>query len=163
MEDTKTTNQSQDRLLIGDLAKHLAQWAAVEQDERTGNPSLSKGLTLLVDCLKRHKSRPVSDLAELRLRRPAAQRRQTRKPSLPLPDQLDSLEWDQVITILNNEEYLKSQLIDVAERRLGMPRSRLSRLNRADAVASIREALDHERSLAAIERHARRAGERRSA
>lgn len=163
MQGSKTTNQSDDGLLIGDLAKHLAQWATVEQDERTGNPSLSEGLTLLVDCLKGHRSRPVTDLAELRLRRPTSQRPRTRKPMLPLPDQLDSLEWDQVTAILNNEEYRKSQLIDVAERRLGIPRSRLSRLKRADAVASIREALDHERSLAAIGRHARRAGERRSA
>ena len=163
MNGTKTTKQPQNGLLIGDLVKHLAQWAAVERDERTGNPSLSEGLTLLVDCLKRHRSRPVSELAELQLRRPDAQRRGTRKPMLPLPDRLDSLEWDQVTAILNNEEYRKSQLIDVAERRLGIPRSRLSRLKRADAIESIREALDHERSLAAIGRHARLAGERRSA
>ena len=163
MNGTKDTKQASEGLLIGDLVKHLAQWAVLERDERTGNPPLSEGLTLLVDCLKRQRARPMSELAELQLRRPDPRRPGIRKPMPPLPDQLDSLEWEQVTAILNNDRYRKSQLIEVAERRLGIPRSRLSRLKRSDAIASIREALDHERSLAAIGRHARLAGERRSA
>ena len=149
-------------LLIGDLARHLAQLAALERDERTGNPSLSKGLSLLVNCLRRHQSRPVSDLAELRLEQRGPHIREARKPRLELPDQLDTLNWDQVVAILDNEGYHKKQLIELGEKRLGIPPSRLSRLKRADAIASIRAALDNERTLAAIGRHARLTGERRA-
>lgn len=162
--DTKeNTEHRAEGLLIGDLVKHLARLAAVEQNERTGNPSLSNGLTLLVNCLKRHRSRPVSDLAELRLERyDGSRNRQARKPALELPDRLDSLDCDQVIAILENERYQKKQLIELGERRLGIPRSSLSRLKRTDAIASIRAALDNERSLDAIGRHARLAGQRRT-
>lgn len=149
-------------LLIGDLARHLARLAAVEQDKRTGNPSLSKGLTLLANCLRRHKSRPVTDLSGLRLEQCVPQVRKARKPRLELPDQLDTLNWDQVVAILEDEGYQKKQLIELGEKRLGIPPSRLLRLKRADAITSIRAALDNERTLAAIGRHARLAGERRA-
>lgn len=150
-------------LLIGDLVKHLSKWAMLEQDERTGNPSLSQGLTLLVECLKRHQARPVSDLAELELHRHVPRTREARKPLRKLPEHVDSLDWDQVIAILDNEDYQKKQLVELGERRLGIPRSRLSRLKREDAIASIRAAIDNERSLVAIGYHARLVGEQRRA
>lgn len=149
-------------LLIGDLARHLARLAALEQDKRTGNPSLSKGLTLLVNCLRRHKSQPVTDLAGLRLEQCVPQVRKARKPRIELPDQLDMLNWGQVEAILDDERYQKKQLIELGEKRLGIPPSRLLRLKRADAVASIRAALDNERTLEAIGHHARLTGERRA-
>ena len=149
-------------LLIGDLAKHLARLAAVEKDERTGNLSLSEGLTLLADCLRRQKSRPVTDLVELRLEQCGPRMREARRPLLELPSELDTLEWDAVTAILDNEQYQKKQLIELGERRLGIPPSRLSRLKRADAIASIRAVLDNERALATIGHHARITGERRA-
>ena len=162
MNQAKNSGESQGGLLIGDLAKHLARLAAVEQDERTGNPSLSEGLTLLVDCLRRQKGRPVRELADLRLEVCGPRVRGVRKPVVELPDQLDTLNWDQVIAILDNERYQKKQLIELGKTRLGIPSSRLSRLKRADAIASIRAALDNERTLAAIGHHARLTGERRA-
>ena len=163
MPNVEQQENSRQGLVIGDLMKHLAKWAAVERDERTGNPSLSEGLTLLAGCLRRHKSSPVSDLAEFRLQRCGERTRVPRKPKIELPTGLNSLESDQVCAILDNERYQKAQLVELGERRLGIPRSKLSRLNRADAITSLRAALDHERSLTAIERHARIAGERRTA
>ena len=79
-------------------------------------------------------------------------------PGLELPDQLDTLNWDQVVAILDDERYQKKQLIELGEKRLGIPPSRLLRLKRADAISSIRAALDNERTLAAIGRHARLTG-----
>lgn len=162
MDQIKNSDKSTGGLLIGDLAKHLARLATVERDERTGNPSLSEGLTLLVDCLRRQKGRPVRDLAELRLEQCGPRIRGARKPLVELPDQLDTLKWDQVIAILDNEQYQKKQLIELGKTRLGIPPSRLSRLRREDAIASIRAALDNERTLAAIGHHARLTGERRA-
>lgn len=163
MDATKDAKNPGQGLFIGDLTKHLAHWASLQRDERTGNPALSEGLTLLAVCLKRHSSRPVSALAELQLEQRSPRVRRTQKPAIELPADLDSLEWDQVSAILDNELYLKKQLTELGERRLGIPLGSLLRMKRADAIASIRAALDHERSLAAIERQARLAGERRTA
>lgn len=163
MDDTERANDPRQTLLIGDLIKHLTKWAAIERDERTGNPSFSEGLTLLVACLKRHKSRPVNDLAELRLERYREERRVPAKAKIELPSQLDSLDLNQVSAILDSEHYQKRQLVELGERRLGIPRSKLSRLKREDAIASIRAALDNELSLDAIEHQARVVGERRTA
>ncbi len=152
-----------DGLLIGDLVKHLSRLAAVEQNERTGNPSLSRGLTLLARCLNRHGSRPVTELAELRLGhfdRPRT--RPTRTPAVELPDCLESLDNDQIIAILENDKYQKKQLVELGSRRLGIPRGKLSRLKRSDAVASIRAALDNELALDAIARLAHLEGQSRT-
>ena len=162
MDQGMDSGESIRGLLIGDLAKHLSRLAQVEQDERTGNPSLSEGLMLLVNCLRRQRSRPVRDLADLRLEHSGQRTPGSRKPPVELPDQLDTLQWDQVTAILDNEQYQKKQLIELGEARLGIPPSRLSRLKRADAIASIRAALDNERTLAAIGHHARLTGERRA-
>lgn len=160
---SKDAEKLEQALLIGDLASHIERWAAVVRNEKTGNSSFSKGLKLLAGCLKPHKSRPVSDLAKLQLEQCSSRRRESRKPPLELPGQLDSLNWDEIIEILDNELYQKKQLIELGQRRLGIPPSRLSRLKRTDAIASIRAAMDNERSLSAIEHHASLAGERRSA
>ena len=162
MDEANEAGKAMSGLLIGDLAKHLARLATVEKDERTGNPSLSKSLMLLADCLRRQKSRPVADLVELRLEPFSPRVREARKPQLELPGELDTLESDAVIAILDNEQYQKKQLIELGERRLGIPPSRLSRLKRADVIASIRAVLDNERVLATIGHHARLAGERRA-
>ena len=163
MEATKDSAKHMQDLLIGDIVKYLTRLAAVQQDERTGNASVSEGLRLLVECLQPHKSRPVGDLASLHLGQKTLRVRETRKPPIELPDALESLDWDQVNAILENEQYQKKQIIELGESRFGIPRSRMSRLKRADAIASIRAALDHERSLSAIEHRARVAGERRTA
>lgn len=162
MDQAIDSDRSAEGLLIGDLAKHIERLASVAQNERTGNPSVSIGLSLLANCLRPQKARPVCDLAELRLEQCTPRVQAVRKPVVELPDQLDTLEWDQVIAILENEQYQKKQLIELGKARLGIPPSRLSRLKRADAIASIRAALDNERTLAAIGDHARLTGEQRA-
>ena len=160
MNDTPATEKTRQRLLIGDLVKHLGRWAAVELDERTGNPSLSEGLNLLADCLKPYKSLPVHDLAMCSLQLSVSQVQDVPKPRVNLPENLESLDWEEVNAILANEQFQKKQLVELGERRLGISSSKLSRLKRADAIESIRAALDHERSLEAIATQARLAGER---
>lgn len=150
-------------LLIGDVMRYIIRWADFQRDERTGNPELSDGLRLLADRLRPHKSRPVSELNGLQLRPRVQHPRKARKPLAELPRDLGALPCDVINEILNDEKYLKSQIVELGACRFGIPRSKLNRLPRLQAIASVRAALDHERSLAAIAEQAKRAGERRSA
>lgn len=160
MSETPANQKDNQSLLIGDLMKHLARWAALEMDERTGNPSLSEGLNLLAACLKPHKSLPIHNLAVYSLHVSDSRVQDVPKPRVNLPENLESLDWDQVNAILDNEDIQKKQLVELGKRRLGISGSKLSRLKRADAIESIRAVLDHERSLEAIATQARMTGER---
>ena len=163
MDATEDSAKPVQGLLIGDLARHLALSATVQRDDRTGNPALGDGLSLLAARLRPYKSRPVEDLATLSLERNPARERESQKPPIELPDKLDSLDWDRVKAILEDDLYRKWQIVELGARRFGIPRGSLSRLNRADVIESIRAALDHERSLDAIGHRARIIGERRTA
>ena len=163
MDSNRDPTKPMQGLLIGELAGYLSRLAAVQRDERTGNASVSKGLNLLIACLQPHKSRPIEDLATLQFGQKSPHIRKARKPPVELPDKLESLDWDQVNAILKNNQYLKSQIIELGIHRFGIPRSRLARLKRVDAIGAIHAALEHERSLSAIEHRARVAGEQRTA
>ena len=163
MDMIEESTKPEQNLLIGDLARYLARLATIQRDERTGNSSVGEGLKLLAAGLRRYKSRPVEDLATLSLERNTPRERESQKPPIDLPDKLESLDWDGVRAILEDDQYRKWQIVKLGAGRFGIPRGSLSRLKRADAIESIRAALDHERSLDAIGRLARRAGERRTA
>ena len=165
----KTTDEvssaDQPDILVGDLAKYLVRWANLQGDERTGNQGVSEGLRLLAASLRPHRSRPISDLADLRMtgKDERSRRRGERKPAFELPSDLETVTLESVTEIVGNANVQKKQLIELAGCRFGIPASRLSRLKREDAIASIEAAVEHESSLAAIERNARLAGKRRVA
>lgn len=161
--NTSAEPKGRNGLLIGDVIWYIALWADLQRDERIGNPEISDGLRLLADGLKPHKSRPVSELNGLQLGPKAQHPRKARKPPAELPQDLGALPCDAINEILNDEKYLKSQIVELGACRFGIPRSKLNRLPRPQAIASVRAAVDHERSLAAIAEQAKRAGERRSA
>ena len=163
IDEASTANQAD--FLIGDLAKFLVRWAKLQDDERTGNQRVSEGLRLLAACLRPHKSKPISELANLRVAgKDETQRRsEARKPAFELPSNLASVTLESVTEILRNVHVQKKQLIELAGCRFGIPASTLSRLKRAEAIAAIEAAVEHETSLAAIERNARLAGQRRVA
>ena len=169
MEDTDEVSSApqteQADILVGDLAKFLVRWANVQQDERTGNRGVSDGLRHLAACLRPHKARPISDLADLRLTEKSGtgHRSSTRKSTFELPSDLASVALETVTGILGNSDVQKKQLIELAGRRFGIPGSRLSRVSREEAVAAIEAAVEHELSLAAIGRNAQLAGQRRVA
>ena len=81
---------------------------------------------------------------------------------MTLPENLAALECDEVGRVLGDEKYLKSQIVELGASRFSISRSKLTKLPKPDAIASIRAALDHERSLAAISNQAHIAGQRRT-
>ena len=151
-------------LLIGDIARYLSGLADLQQDKLTGNPSVSDGLRCLAKALKPHRARTIEELSALmsNISSSSSSKRSLKKPQAPLAKVLVDLECDEVDRILRDGKYLKSQLIDLGTCRFGISRSKLSRLPKSEAIASIRAALDHERSLTAIGNQAQMAGQRRS-
>ena len=150
-------------IVVGDIVRWLASQADVQCDARTGNAAFAEVIRTLADTLKPYRARPVPDLLEMlaALETPKVPKPQ-RKPPVELPADLATLTKSTVEQVLDDERYVKNQLADLGFQRFGIPRSRLCRLTKADAVAAIRAALDHERSLEAIGQQARIAAERRS-
>ena len=81
---------------------------------------------------------------------------------MALPPNLESLAQPDIEKILDDDRFTKSQIIEVGAERFGIPKSKLARSCKQDAVGSVRAALDHERSLELISAEARRSGENRS-
>lgn len=153
-------------LLVEDIRLHLRNWADFLHDERTGNPILSEELRVLAEALKPHGSLTVKALSVLIAnaggqRSPPREKAQ-RKPHKELPADINALGHDQVALILDDGQYLKRQIVDLGAIRFGIPRGKLNRLPRQSAIDSIRAAMDHERSLAALDRQAQIAGSRRA-
>lgn len=154
-------------LLVEDIRRHLSNMASLLRHERTGNPVFSKELRALAEALKPHRTITVRDLSLLianagreRFSPKTTERRS--RPRKELPKDLKSLGSDEVSLILDDHEYLKTQIVDLGEMRFGIPRGKLNRMPKESAVASIRAALDHERSLIALDRQAKIAGSRRA-
>ncbi len=151
------------RLLVRDIVRYLYGVANLQKNGRTGNPELGKALRDLAELLKPYPTRSIAELtlASAVSDDPTPCQRKARKPAAELPENLQTLAPEDVDKILDDRKFLKKQLVELGARRFGIPRGALSRLTRMETVESIRTALDHERSLAAIGRRAEIAGERR--
>ena len=156
--------QTSNGLLVGDILRYLSRLADLQRDSQTGNPSVSDGLHCLVKALRPHRTRTVEDLPALlsSIGPSRSPKPSPKKPQVPLPKNLAALECDEVERVLRNEKYLKSQIVELGASRFSISRSKLTRLPKPDAIASIRAALDHERSLTAISNQAHIAGQRRT-
>ena len=84
-----------------------------------------------------------------------------RKERVELPPDLESLSQPDIEKILGDDRFTKSQIIEVGAKHFGIPKSKLARSCKQDAVESVRAALDHQRSLDLISAEARRSGENR--
>lgn len=153
-------------LLVEDVRQLLLVWASLFGDERTGNPALSGELRVLARAMKPHGDLTIRDLsaliANVGRQHTQATRGVSGKLRKELPDDMRALGSEQVKLILDDEQYLKKQIVDLGAIRFGIPRGKLNRLPRQGAIASIRAALDHEQSLAALDRQAHVAGSRRA-
>lgn len=151
----------EERLSIDDLIRYLSRLADLSKEDRTGNPEWSDGLRRVARALRPHAALSIVEFADL-VRgvstRPTAS---PRKEKVALPPNLDSLSQPEVEKVLDDDRFTKSQIVEVGTRRFGIPKSRLARSCRQDAVESVRAALDHERSLDLISAEARRGGESR--
>ena len=144
-------------LLIDDLIRYLGQLAHLNGIQRTGNSELSEGLKQLTIALRPHARRTIPELIELLRDESFRSKASSRRTRASLPASLESLSQQEVEGILSNENYTKSQIIEIGTRRFGIPQSKLLRSNKEDVLKSVHAALDHERSLDVISREASRA------
>ena len=156
-------NATTSDIVVGDILRWLASQADMQRDALTGNAAFADAIRVLADALKPHSSRPVPDLIELLAGTSAAEvPKPQRKPPVELPSGLTALAGSAVESVIADDRYLKSQLVELGFRRFGIPRSRLCRLTKTEGVEAIRAALEHERSLDVIGQQARAAGRRQS-
>lgn len=143
-------------LLIDDLVRYLSQLASLNGENRTGNQELSIGLRRLAKALRPYSDRTVSEFVEHIKEIPARSRSSSRHQKTVLPSSLESISQHEVEEILGNESYTKTQIVEIGMRRFGIPRSKLERSNKQDALNSVYAALDHEKSLDVISKEASR-------
>lgn len=151
----------EERLSIDDLIRYLSRLADLNKEDRTGNPEWSDGLRQLARALRPHAALSIVEFADLVKGISARPVTSPRKEKVALPPNLDSLSRPDIEKVLDDDRFTKSQIIEVGTRRFGIPKSKLARSCRQDAVESVRAALDHERSLDLISAEARRGGESR--
>ena len=151
-------------LLVADVVRFLSRFASLQRDERVGNPHMSDSLHCLVKGLKPHKERTVEELSRLLagMATEKTLKSKSRKPNADFPKDLALLTCDEVGRILDDQNYLKMQIVELGTCRFGIPRSKLKQLPKPKAIASIRAALDHERSLSVLAHQAKIAGQRRA-
>ena len=152
----------EERLLIDDLIRYLSHLATLNKEDRTGNPELSDGLRQVARALRPHAALSIAEFADLVRGFSARPETSPRKERVALPPNLESLAQPDIEKILDDDRFTKSQIIEVGAERFGIPKSKLARSCKQDAVGSVRAALDHERSLELISAEARRSGENRS-
>ena len=152
----------EERLLIDDLIRYLSRLAALNKEDRTGNPELSDGLGQVARALRPHAALSIAEFADLVRGLSARPETSPRKEKVALPPNLESLAQPDVEEILDDDRFTKSRIIEVGAERFGIPKSKLARSCKQDAVESVRAALDHERSLDFIAAEAKRSGENRT-
>lgn len=160
----RTKGNGANDLLVADVVRFLSRFASLQGDERVGNPYMSDSLRCLVKGLRPHQERTVEEFSRLLAGMVAekAPKSKSRKPNADLPKDLALLTCDEVGSILDDQNYLKAQIVELGTCRFGIPRSKLKQLPKPKAIASIRAAVDHERSLAALAHQAKMAGRRRA-
>ncbi|MBP7961161.1 MAG: hypothetical protein KBG20_02045 [Caldilineaceae bacterium] len=150
-------------LKVEDILRHLSALARLNSNSLTGNPDLSEGLHLLVAALKPYSSILISELTGSLASetRSSDALKKKNSPKVELPRDLESLNVNEIDSILNNPEYSKDQLARLGNERFGISRSKLIRQGKSKLIESIRAAYQHEQSLNTISQEARRGGESR--
>lgn len=153
------TEESQ--LLVSDIVRYLSGMAKLQEDDRTGNPRLGEGLRQVAKVLRPYANCPVSGLTDA-IQKKQAGSAETKvalaRFTLELPDELESIDQEEIVRIVENVNYTKQQIAELGFRRFGISRSKLERLSKKDALDSVRAALEHEKSLDVISQEAVRSG-----
>ena len=161
--DQRKPDAREGPLLIKDLAQYLSRLATLMRDPRTGNMDLGDGLRDLARALRRYSKRPIHEISDIMKDvESKTRKRNSKQTKATLPSELTTLSTEEVDDILNNPVYTKPQLIELGTKRFGISKSKLSRLKKDDVRESVRSALDHQKSLDAISREARRGRQKRS-
>lgn len=153
-----------DGLTVREVLQYMTALANLHANPRTGNSLLREALRDFTNALGPYAGCRASELAhvlkEMRARKQIG--RATKTTKICLPTQLQELSHERVEEFLCDERFTKLQLIELGAHRFGISRSRLARINRNDVLATIRAAIDHERSLGVISQEARRDGAKRT-
>ena len=156
-------------MLVADIVKYLSGLAKLHGEGKTGNSELSFGLLQVTKALRPYADCPVPELASAIKNNSETvfnlkSRRKPIEPPFPpeLDSSLESIGQDEIERILNDDSSTKRQIAEIGFRRFGISRSSLERLNKQDALESVRAALENERTLDVISREAVRAGQSRS-
>ena len=157
------------QLLVADVVQYLSGLARLHKEDKTGNLELSKGLRHVAHALRPYADCPVLELADTIKKQTSSvvdsKTTSNRAESVFPPElqsTLESIGQDDIARILGDENCSKRNIVELGARRFGISRSRLERLRKKDARATVRAALDHEKSLDVITVEARRGGKARS-
>lgn len=158
-------DSQENQLLVADVVRYLSSLAKLYEEDKTGNPELSKGLRHVAQALRTYADCPTAELTDAIKKKPSSAvkaKTASNKIKPILPPELESIDQEDVERILDDEGYIKQQIVELGGRRFGISRSKLERLPKKDARDSVRAALEHEKSLDVISREARRGGKARS-
>lgn len=164
LKDGSHNDNEESTILIEDLVRYLSRLSTLTKDPLLGNIDLSKGLKKLSNALKPHSKMPILDIGNLVINEIATAQLKgaTQRHKVELPESLDSISNEDVDKILNENKFTKDQLVELGNRRFGIPKSKLMHLTKKFVIESIQAAFDHEKSLGVISQEARRGGEERS-
>ena len=143
-------------MLIIDIIRYFNGLADLNDDSRTGNQELGRGLRQLAKGLGRYSSCTISEFVDQIKEKSVRSKGASRRQRVSLPPSLESVSQQEVERILGNDDYTKKQIVEVGIRRFGISRSKLERSNKQDALNSVYAALDHEKSLDVISKEASR-------
>lgn len=137
-----------------ELARLLRRLTRVFDAGELGNARTADALDVLSDYLQRLGSVPVTELEIPRPKR--------RPPERVDPSTFRTMKIEEVRRLLDQDDLPKTNLLELAKFRFGMPPARLKRLSLSEAVEAVRAAASHEESLDIIERNAEESGRSRN-
>ena len=163
-DKSKDDTEKPAALLIDDVVRYLSRLSTLNKDSKFGNIEFSKGLKKLSNALKPHAQMSILDIGAVIMKESPTDSLKgvDKKPKVELPEPVESLSDEKINEILNDSDYTKDQLIELGNRRYGIPKPKLKRLNKESVIESVNAAFDHEKSLGVISQEARRGGEKRS-
>jgi hypothetical protein len=141
-------------LTTREMARLLRRISASFDEEVIGTQRVADGLQSLARLLSKLPDQPITELTGLSKSKPRAAKRRWHEAA--------SLSVSQIRRLLEEENLLKSELIELAHERFHIPRARLERLPLERVLETIWAAADNEESLRVIAANAERAGKNRS-
>ena len=137
---------------VGELLEGYAKILRVYNSEQEAAPA---AITHLARLLKRHGSQPV-ELLSL-----AVKKRNGNNIPLAKRQEFKHLSLEEALVIIADEQTSREKLIQLAQSRFGISRSRLTKLRLEEAITIVRSAANHENSLNLLATNARDSGSNR--
>ncbi|MDE2792091.1 MAG: hypothetical protein OXI81_16940 [Paracoccaceae bacterium] len=156
-------HKNSEEVKVSHLVQYFSRLASLNNNDTLGSKTLRSALLNLNRALKPHAELPVSQLAkELDIGKSSNNWKPSRtREKIALPDDLESISMEQADEILQNDRFLKKQLVELGTRRFNMPPS-LNSQSRSGVIREIKTVIENRRLIKTIGRHAKIAGTARS-